>query len=215
MAKKDVSLLVSAAGWIGGLTDKLIRLLRARGIPDEAIHALVKEESDVLFNKIVDVIAEHAKQMDLPPPEQASAADVFKVTVDYEMTVEEAVRKGAYDHSNGDITTKHFPLTRKGRTEVEVKLFHFNRKMTSEEVLAEMDKAGYRAAETHELLALGEKYPEEQRKYPIAGLGSVWLGWRDGFRVVCLDENDNEREVPLYWFEAYWTERWRFAGVRK
>jgi hypothetical protein len=215
MAKKGVSLLVSAAGWIGGLTDKLIRELRAKGIPDEAIHALVKEEPDVLFNKIIDVVAEHARQLNASLPEHHPAEDVFKVVVNYEITVEEGVRRGKYDWKNGDITTEHFPTKRKGKIEAEIRLFHFNRQMTNEAVLEEMDKAGYRAAETHEMLALGEKYPEEQRKYPIAGLGSVWRPWAGDCRVVSLGESDDERGAGLARVEGHWDESWRFAGVRK
>ena len=58
MAKKDVSVLVSAAGWVGGFVDSLVRELRARGVTDTEIHALVTEDAKVPVGKIADGILE-------------------------------------------------------------------------------------------------------------------------------------------------------------
>jgi undecaprenyl-diphosphatase len=55
------------------------------------------------------------------------------------------------------------------------KLFHFNRDISSEDAIAEMDKDGFRPATLAELLALGEAQPELQKQFPIIALSSVCL----------------------------------------
>jgi len=204
MSKKK-SILVSAAGWISNLVDKIVGALRKHGFSDEEIHALVMENGKELLDKIVDAIAEAMKQI----------RRIYAVLVDFGLSLEELVKLGKYDWSNPDITSAHFPTRRKGKVETEIEFFHFDRNISSEEAIREMDKAGYRPAEAHELLAFGAKYPDVQREFPIAALGSVWQ-YPDGDRyVVCLYEYDAERRAVLSRFEFVWYGIWRFAAVRK
>jgi hypothetical protein len=204
--KKNVSLLVSAAGWIAGLVEKLVGALRERGITDEEIHVLVNENGSALVGKIADAIAEFVKQ---------AKKIVYTVSVDYAVSVEEMVRLGKYDWSNDDITTKNFPSKRVGKAEMEVELIHFDRNISSEEALREMEKTGYRAAELHELLAFGAKYPNIQREFPIVAIGSVWWD-RYGDRIVAYLGGDAfERGLGLHDFGRAWGDRCRFAAVRK
>lgn len=58
MASKDIPVLVSAAGRIGGFVDKLARALRKRGISDEQIRSLFTEDGDVAVGKTADALAE-------------------------------------------------------------------------------------------------------------------------------------------------------------
>ena len=140
---------------------------------------------------------------------------IFPIQVNYDLRLEAAIKAGNYDWKNDDITEKHFPSKRSGQAEIEIQLFHFNKVMTSEEVIQEMDKQGYRPAELPELLAFGAKYPDEQRKYPIVALGSVYQYW-DGDRYVSyLWRGDGERDLGLIWFGVGWGASFRFAGVRK
>jgi len=53
MARKNVSVLVSGAGWIGGLIDSLIKELRQAGVPDEDIHQLVVADNGELRERLV------------------------------------------------------------------------------------------------------------------------------------------------------------------
>lgn len=55
--KKDVPTLVSAAGWIGGFVDKLVRELRELGVADEAIYQLVTDKGDIQIKKIAEELA--------------------------------------------------------------------------------------------------------------------------------------------------------------
>lgn len=205
MAKKNVSLLVSAAGWIAGLVEKLVNALRERGVTDEEIHVLVNENGNVLIGKIADAIAEFVKQ---------AKKIVYAISVDYAMSVEEMVRLGKCYWFNKDITTKNFPSKRVGKAEMEVELIHFDRSISSEEALREMEKMGYRAAELHELLAFGAKYPNVQREFPIIALGSVWR-WHGRRYVACLRRDASRRDLGLDHFGNDWDDLCRFAAVRK
>lgn len=203
--RKDFSLLLSAAGWIASLVEKIIAVLRERGITDEDIHAMVKEEGKELVDKIADAIAGAVKQI----------RRTYAILVDFGMSIEELLKLGKYDWSNSDITSEHFPTKHVGKVETKVEFLHFDRNISSDEVLKEMDKMGYRPAEAHELLAFGEKYPDVQREFPIAALGSVWrlLGGRRS--VVCLYWVAAKRGTGLSWFGGGWHDCWRFAAVRK
>ena len=145
----------------------------------------------------------------------AENGTVYSLSIDYEMSVDEAKKRGNYDWVNNNITQENFPTKRKGKAEIEIKLFHFNRYISSEDVIKEMDNAGYRPAELHELLVLGEKYPDLQREFPIAALGSVWLA-PDGNRdVPFLNRLGSKRILNLSWLELDWNGRWRFVALRK
>ena len=63
MAKTNV--LVSAAGWLLGFTEKLVRELKKQGVTDEVIHNFVKDDGDVAVEKIA---AELAKLMKVSFP---------------------------------------------------------------------------------------------------------------------------------------------------
>lgn len=140
----------------------------------------------------------------------------YPVVVDYAMSLVDMIAAGGYDWVNNSITTEHFPITGKGRADVEIEIVHFGRIIKDgDEGLRELDKMGLRAAILPELLAFGAKYPDMQRQFPIIALGSVWQG-RDGSRDVPeLWEYDRERCLVLHWFECGWGEFFRFAAVRK
>lgn len=57
MAKKNVSAIVSGAGWIGSLAGGVVSGLRARGFSDEDIHSLVIDGGNLPIDKMVDVLA--------------------------------------------------------------------------------------------------------------------------------------------------------------
>ena len=143
-------------------------------------------------------------------------ANTFSITVVYIQSLKAMIESGHYDWVNGDVTEKHFPLPRQsGTEELDVELVHFNRPISSDDALHELDRMGFRAATLPELLAFGSKYPEEQRKYPIVALGSVW---RDDFgdrRVADLYGLASGRSLHLYWCEDDWNSDCRFLAVRK
>lgn len=195
-----------------GQARKVLDLIVDKGIPEEQLQKLLESGllADLLYAN-VDVVdrSEFRRIIGLKP------ADAFSVTVDYNKSLAEMIAAGRYDSFNSDINAEHFPVEGKGKQEKGIRLFHFNRIMTSEQVIAEMDKAGYRSVLIEELLVLGSTYPELQRQFPILALGSVWQNPGGSRHVAYLCWGDAERRLDLHWLGINWDDGYRFAGVRK
>jgi len=139
----------------------------------------------------------------------------IKIVIDYTKTLAEMISAGKYDWTDSDITSNSFPVKGEGKQEREHVLFHFNRFISSDDVIKEMDKAGFQPAVIEELLALGEAQPELQKQFPIVALGSVWRD-SDGYcHVPCLSRYGVERGLNLDYFEDDWDEDYRFLARRK
>jgi len=146
---------------------------------------------------------------------QVLKSNEYRLFVDYNESVEDAVRAGHYDWVNPDISSDHFSTTQKGSRHVEMKLIHFGRVISSKEALKELDRMGYRPAELHEILAFGREHPEVQLKFPIIGLASAWRGDRGGACVPYLAGHGSKRPLHLYWLEVDWHDVCRFAALSK
>jgi len=188
---------VSPIGFDVGETHEALIRLRKAGFTPADLHRIA--ESDEIAQKMVEALRGGA----------------YPVTVDYSKTIEEMVAAGGYNYANPDITTKNFPPKGKGIVEVQIQLVHFNRVMSSDAVLEELDKMGLKPVMPMEISALGAKYPDLQRQFPIAGLGQVWQVPNGNRNVLCLESDDRKRNLNLNWLENDWNENWRFAAVRK
>jgi hypothetical protein len=114
----------------------------------------------------------------------------IELVVDYTKTTEEAILNGKYYDNDGNINDKNFPINLNmiGKIEkIKVNLFYFHSDLSSEEIIIEMDKDGFRPANVMELLALGAEHPDLQRKFVIIALGSTWIDSENDYRVPCLD----------------------------
>ena len=139
----------------------------------------------------------------------------YPVDVNYDLPVKAMVKAGKYDYANSDVNDANFRTTRSGQAEVGIILVHFNRVISTEDALKELDRQGLRPAELPELLAFGDEFPKKQLKFPIVALGSVWQD-RGGSRLVpCLDGGGLGRGLYLLWAGDGWVELCRFAAVRK
>jgi len=141
--------------------------------------------------------------------------NLYPIVVDYGMKVEEAVKLGNYDWVLSDITQENFPTQKKGKTELVVELIRFDHCISTDQALKELDRMGYRPAELMELLAFGEKYPEVQREFSIAALGSVWQNPDGDRRVPFFCSYASKHGLNLFLIENDWGGGWRFAAVRK
>jgi len=206
MAKKDVSAIISGMGVGLSILSSVVEKARKRGLGEEVIHQLATPEGDKLLDKFVDLMAEA----------NGKTANSFKVTVDYDRTIEEMVAAGKYNWSNSDINAKNFPISAKGKVEVNIEPVHFKRRMRSDEVLRELDKQGLRPATLPELAALGEQHPELQREFhQIVALGSICNVW-GGQGTTCLYGDSSNRQFGLYRDDgSNWHDYCRFAAVRK
>lgn len=142
---------------------------------------------------------------------------VYPVTVNYDLSVEEAVALGKYDHVfPNEVSSKHFKTERNGIAELKITLVCIEENLMTKEIPEKLDQLGYRPAELHELLAFGAKYPDVQRRFPIVALGSIWqespiihrsIPW------ICRDGDG--RALGLCSLQAYWCGRNHFAAVHK
>lgn len=174
----------------------------------------IMENKNLSIAQVVEII----KKNNAVVSQKATNADEIKLTVDYTKIVEQSIAAGKYDWKNSDITAKNFPISLEmigKKVEVSAKLFHFNRGISSDDAISEMDKDGYRPATSMELLALGYQYPELQRQFPIVALGSVWHDADLSRCMSCLLVGGSGRGLDLGWFGSGWDARYRFLGVRK
>lgn len=183
----------------------LIDKLKKRGQSEDDILKVVQTEGDGLLEKVADVMTAAASR----------ARETFPVTVNYDLSVEEAVTAGEYQGVNSAITSKNFPSSYRGQAQLLIQLIRFDRRMTSENVLEELERESLRPAALPEFLAFGATYPEVQRKFSVVGLGSVWCD-RKGYRnVPCLYTASEGRYLDLHWWDDGWYSYSRFAAFRK
>jgi len=143
-------------------------------------------------------------------------ADIYKVVVDYAMSLPDMIAAGRYDWTNRDITAENFPFSGEGQKKVDLELIHLNRDASTKEVLEELDRRDLRPGTIEELLALGAKYLELQKKFPIIAFGSVWRVPNGGRVVLYLYWSGIERSLDLDDDDARrWDDDCRFLAVRK
>ena len=139
------------------------------------------------------------------------------LSVDYGRSLGQMIAAGNYDWTNSDITAKRFPVVGSGVEQLAAKIFHFDRNTSSQDNVDAIKAADpvnpWEPGKIEHLLSFGEKYPEEQRKYPIVALGSV--AEVGGVRnVPYLSVFDRKRYLSLIWWDDGWFGSCRFLAVR-
>jgi len=187
------------------ILQSLLEKVKQRGYSDDEILRVANAHGESLLDKFADVVAQAARK----------PRDPYPVTVNYDLSVEEAIDAGKYQAVHGEITGKNFPSKRTGQAKLEIVLVRFEDRRKSEDVLQELEKEGLRAVELPEFLAFGATYPDVQRRFCVAGLGSVWQD-RKGYRnVPCLYEASEGRYLDLHWWDDGWYSYTRFAATHK
>jgi len=181
------------------------------GIVHEAVVTGRKVGADRKFWSILAHDEEKFKQV----VKLINNMSIFEIMVDYSRSLAEMIKAGNYDWVNDDITADRFSVKGEGRQELIITLFHFNKTMSSDKVKSEMEKQGFRPAKVEELLALGEKYPDLQKEFPITALGSVWQNPHGNHSVPSLYWPGVKRALALGWLEGGWSAGWRFAALCK
>ncbi len=122
-------------------------------------------------------------------------------------TLDTLIKKHKFDWVNPDITNSNFPDSE--RRWDDYKLFHFDRYISTEDVVFKMKNEGYVPANIHELLT----WKGWGDKDFVVALGS--FARVDGNRyVACLSRSDAERSLYLYWYVGGWDDDDRFLAVR-
>ena len=140
--------------------------------------------------------------------------NVYPVSVNYVLAVEEAVELGRYDRVGPDINSKNFSTELTGLVDVLVELIRFNRLISTKEVVNRIEELGYRSVNLQELIAFGTQYPGIQRDFPVVAPDCIWRG-KTGDFVPCISGDEFKRELDLLFRSTEWGEDCRFAVVRK
>lgn len=117
------------------------------------------------------------------------------------------IKEKKFDWVNSNITDDLFPVPEKISN--KYKLFHFDRYISSENAIKEMEKENYVPANIYELL----NWKGWNDKDWVIALGSV--GDFDGRRgVPYLNGGGSRRLLNLRWFDLGWDANYRFLAVR-
>lgn len=136
------------------------------------------------------------------------------ITVNRRLSLAEMIAAGQYDLVHSDITAERFLITGTDESKLKAEIIHFNRNMSSDDVLAELDKMGLRPGTAEEALAFGATFPEMQRKFPIVALGS-FLEVRGTRAVLHLYGDEWKRGLALFVWEVEWLAFYCFLAFRK
>ncbi len=134
--------------------------------------------------------------------------------VESSRTLKKMIVDGRYDGGSSGIIAEEFPIEATGKQEVVLELLHFNRRISTEDALIEIERRGLEPAKFIHLLAFGKHHPELQLQFSIVALGSV-LPPLGGFRVPCLNACSGRRCLILEWGDCVWDENYRFLVVHK
>lgn len=129
-------------------------------------------------------------------------------------TLSNRIALGNYGWVNSDINEKRFPHDPSTIGEWEYDLYHPDCSVSSEDVKSGAEVDGWTVAKAEHLLAFGESFPEEQRKYPVIAIGSV-CEVRVLRRILALWRDDSKRSLGLYGWGGGWLAGCRFLRVRK
>lgn len=203
--KSKVSAMVSGAGMAADVWTRLDRAVKAQGGTDEDLHLLACDEGQSMIDIIAGLLVKAG----------ATARNAYPVTIDYVQSLQDMIAAGKYDYANEHITAENFPVKGEGAVNAEVVLVHFDRPIESDDAVKELAQLGLEPAKLEHLLAFGAKFSKIQREFPIVGLGSSWVRPRGSRHVPCLREDSRMRSLDLYYWDAAWPARFRFAAVRK
>lgn len=191
---------------VSTIWQSLLGKIKNRGHSEQDILRVVDQQGDGLLEKVADVLTEATHT---PPRE------VYPIQVNYDLPLRDAIDAGDYQAVNASITGDNFPQARHGHASLEIFLMRFVGRMTSEEVINALSKEDLRPADLPEFLAFGAAYPQEQRRFSIICLGSVWQDKKHYRNVPCLYEASEARSLDLHWWDDGWYSYSRFAAVRK
>lgn len=140
----------------------------------------------------------------------------FLLTIDYSTCKRPSVANGNYDFVDSRISDYKFSLKNKDKTILRAKLFHWDYRMSNEEILNCMYKEGYRPAIFEELLIVGCVHPDWQNRFRIVELGVST--WGDGVHYhssLGPGESGDRTLVLDYVNSTGWTHRYCFLAIKK
>jgi hypothetical protein len=119
-----------------------------------------------------------------------------------------------------EIRNAYFPAEGKvKKIKKQVVIFHFNKEMSSNEIISEMEKDGYVPGTIRDLLSLSAAEPELQKKFPIIALASCRsLVTSDQYKYLVVPRISvygTKRDLDLVVYASAWSAENHFIAVRK
>ena len=143
---------------------------------------------------------------------------LFSVTFGDGRPGSELLKAGGFnwigEHARTFAESKGFPVSRDQGT-AELELVELELDLTSQDVLAEFARLELERPTAEDALRFGERFPEEQRKRPIAFLHEPWVDPFGGREVLVLRGDKRERGLALYWYDDRWYRGVLFAARRR
>ncbi|MEY4602616.1 MAG: hypothetical protein RL292_557 [Candidatus Parcubacteria bacterium] len=207
--------------------DKLWEMIDQDGTPREQVQnllasGLLPDFLNADFTQQIDR-DELRRILNLKPLE-------YTFSVDYDMSISEAMKYDGTGASNCAIVDRNFPSTRTGKVSKEAYLVKMDQTMsvtlengnvTSRDVLLQMGIKMLRPADLRELLAFARRYPTlvRQRRFHIVALGSIYQSSpTNTLKQVCgltlMDYPKDEINLSLLPFDEEWDPKeFRFLAV--
>lgn len=135
------------------------------------------------------------------------------ITVPADADFETRVAHGRYGWRHEALTGDLFPVTEDQIGEHELRLFHFARNISSEDIVRLIRDEGFEPARIGDVLAFGAAFPEVQRLHPVVGLGSTAeIDGKSSAPALWFD--GDSRTIDLIWLDGDWHRNYRFLAVR-
>ena len=199
--KSKVPAMVSGAGMAADVWTNLDREVKQQGGTGEELHLLVRKEGQPILKTLASLLIRLA----------ALLQNIFRVAIKPFDTLK---TDGKYGYVNEYITPKNFPFTAQEDDTAQLVLVHFDRDISSEDAVKEMERMGIEPAKIEHLMAYGAQHWDGKPELVVA-LGSVWVG-PNGYRYVpYLDDRYSERRLYLRDWDGDWRALGRFLAVRK
>jgi len=187
VGKEGESGVQSVGSLLTGVFSGVDQKLRALGGTGEEWHHLTTSEGEVLHLEIAMLM------MGI----KVFVSDIIPATIDYDQPLVETIRNSGYCTAIGDIV-EICRVDDSGQIPVELKLYYFNRDIGRGEIKKIVRLYGFEVSPIEDLVWLGKNYPDFQREFPIAALGSVAVRSCDGsIAIPCLDTCASERLLYL------------------
>lgn len=139
--------------------------------------------------------------------------NTFPVSVDYDESVEDVLRRGNFSFAHKNITSENFPTERTGKAQIVVALIHLGRPISYKETV-ELDRMSSRSVELRELLAFIEKYWDDLVGFPVIALGSALIHQSGRHLIPYICRIGSELNLNLLCAEHGFDKFSRFAVVR-
>ena len=134
------------------------------------------------------------------------------VSIDYGMDLMKMIEQVGFSHFGPHITPRNFEVKGEGEVEVDLEVVHFDRKVTTEEVLTHFREHGLLPAKIEHLLAFAAANPDRD-SYPIVALGSIWKHYSGGKGITYLIGKPGSRALCVTWTDDPFLKHFRFLAV--